>query len=155
MLSDPPVDDDASVQENIIGKARFLWHDVTRRPRHKATGENRSLMVVVRHTLHATIFTGKAGYRISSILWPDLYDELALSQFIGEIWKEQRVARLEENAGIGRNVIPTELPIPEEGRQVCNEHAISRLSLILTRWILSSVTLLGNGAAMLWPRFGP
>jgi hypothetical protein len=120
MPSDPPVFED-NLQEKI--KSRFLWQDVTRRPKHKATGENKSLMEVVRHLLHAEIFTGRAGQRISSILWPDLHDELALSQFIGDIWKEQRAARVEENIRIERNLIPTEFPIPEEGRQVCDEDA--------------------------------
>jgi hypothetical protein len=120
MPSDPPVFKD-NLQEKI--KSCFFWQDVTRQPKHKAMGENKLLMEVVRHLLHAKIFTGWAGQWISSILWPDLYDKLALSQFIGDIWKEQRTARVEENIRIKRNLIPTEFPIPEEGRQVCDEDA--------------------------------
>jgi hypothetical protein len=78
-------------------------------------------MEVVRHLLHAKIFTGQAGQQISSILWPEHHDELALSQFISDIWKEQQAARVEENIRIKHNLIPTEFPIPEEGRQVCDK----------------------------------
>jgi hypothetical protein len=58
MPSDPPVFED-NLQEKI--KSRFLWQDVTQQPKHKATGENKSLMEVVKHLLHAKIFTGWAG----------------------------------------------------------------------------------------------
>jgi len=105
-----------STQENT--NPPFLWGDVTRRPKHKATGENQSLMVLVRHIILAEIFTGRASQQFSSVLWPDLHDELALNRLIGDIWRERRAVRSEENTRVGYGLLPTELPIPAEARQL-------------------------------------
>jgi hypothetical protein len=39
-----------------------------------------------------------ASLRFNNVLWPDLYDELAL----GDVWREQRAVRVKENTRIGQ-----------------------------------------------------
>ena len=78
-------------------------------------------MVLVRHVIYAEIFTGHASRRFGCILWPDLHDELPLSQLIGDVWREQRAVRVEENMRTENRLTPTELPLPEEARQASRQ----------------------------------
>jgi len=78
-------------------------------------------MVLVRHVIYAEIFTGRASRQLNSVLWPDLHDELALSQLIGDVWREQRAVRVKENMRMENRSTPTELPIPAEARQVSRQ----------------------------------
>jgi hypothetical protein len=112
-------------------KFPFLWRNIARRPNYKAVGENKLLMSEVRHVMQATILTGKTtgNGHFNIPLWPDLHHELALSELIENIWRERRAIRVEEDRGMGRSEMPTELPIPEEARQVCH-----RTSCILSKF---------------------
>jgi len=130
-----------STQENT--NPPFLWGDVTRRPKHKATGENQSLMVIL-----AEIFTGRASQQFSSVLWPDLHDELTLNRLIGDIWRERRAVRSEENTRAGYGLLPTELPIPAEARQVSYPTSRSLAIFALKNHLHSSETLLESGVAI-------
>jgi hypothetical protein len=135
-----------STQENT--NPPFLWGDVTRRPKHKATGENQWVMVSVRHIILAEIFTGRASQQFSSVLWPDLHDELALNRLIGDIWRERRAVRSEENTRVGYGLLPTELPIPAEARQVSYPTSRSLAIFALKNRLHSSETLLESGVAI-------
>jgi hypothetical protein len=122
MISNP-LSSSTSTEKNIEDDVKFLWRDVKRRPKHKATGENMPLMSEVKHILHARILTGRAHRHFTNPLWPDLRHELDLSEFIGKIWRERRAIRVEENRKMGRDIMPSELPLPEEARQVCHRNA--------------------------------
>jgi hypothetical protein len=105
-------------------------------------------MVLVRHVILAEIFTGRSRRRFSSVLWPDLHDELALSQLIGDIWRERRALRLEENLRVGHNLTSTELPIPAEARQVSCRDPYLPAIFALTNHLPSSGISLGGGVAI-------
>lgn len=105
-------------------------------------------MVLVRHIILAEIFTGHASQQFSSVLWPDLHDELTLDRLIGDIWRERRAVRSEENTRVGYGLLPTELPIPAEARQVSYPTSRSLAIFALKNYLHSSETLLESGVAI-------
>lgn len=112
-------------------------------------------MVLVRHVILAEIFTGRSGQRFNSVLWPDLHDELALSQLIGDIWREQRAVHLEESMRVGHSLTSTELPIPAQARQVSCQDPYLPAIFALTNRLPSSGIPLESGVATQWRRFVP
>jgi hypothetical protein len=68
--------------------------------------------------LWARIFTGQACGQVRSVLWPDIHNEIGLSQLIGEVWGEQRMFMMQDDTNQGCNYMPSEQPAPQEARKV-------------------------------------
>jgi hypothetical protein len=100
------------------------------------------------------ILAGRASERFATLLWPDLRHELALRSFARDVWQERRPIHVSENEKMGRSGMPTDLPIPEEGRQICPFILAILQAAGLTTLIPSFVTPFGNCAAIQWQKFG-
>lgn len=112
--SDSPNGAEANANKNTIPV--FLWHNVPRRPQFESTSENKDLFRRVKFMLWARIFTGEASRQVRSVLWPDIYNEMALSKLIGEIWREQRALIVQDETN--QEYRPSEQPAPQEARKV-------------------------------------